>query len=131
MERIINIDGIARNFKASGATPRLYRGVTGRDLLVDFSKLENAKTDENGLLSREVYQIYEDLMYVMAKQGNDALPAGDERKIATFPATPDEWLDTIETLDIYDMLPQIAQMWRLSNLSLIASKKNNVRPLGN
>lgn len=121
MERIIEIDGIGRNFKASGATPRIYRGICGRDLLQDIGKLEA------GEYSIDILQIYEDLAYTMAKQGNDALPDNDERKIPTFPATPDEWLDTIEVLDIYDILPQIAQMWRESNNSTVSAKKNNLK----
>lgn len=121
MERIIVIDGIGRNFKASGATPRVYRGICGRDLLTDLAKLEE------GDYTPDVLQIYEDLAYTMAKQGNDALPPEDERKIATFPSTPDEWLDTIEALDIYDVLPQIAALWRASNMAKVAAKKNNVK----
>lgn len=124
MERIIEIDGIGRNFKASGATPRIYRGITGRDLLQDLVKLDS------GEYSTETLQIYEDLAYTMAKQGNDALPNDDERKISNFPATPDEWLDTIEVLDIYDVLPQIAQLWRTSNEAKVAAKKNSLRPVG-
>lgn len=122
MERIIVIDGIGRNFKSSGATPRIYRGICGRDLLTDLAKLEEGK------YTPEVLQIYEDMAYTMAKQGNDALPDNDERKIATFPSTPDEWLDTIEVLDIYDVLPQIAMLWKASNKTTVESKKNNERP---
>lgn len=121
MERIIEIDGIGRNFKASGATPRIYRGITGRDLLTDIAKLEE------GAYTPEVLEIYEDLAYTMAKQGNDALPYEDERKIASFPSTPDEWLDAIEVLDIYDVLPQIAALWRSSNEAKVAAKKNNLK----
>lgn len=124
MERIIEVDGIGRNFKASGATPRIYRGICGRDLLQDLVKLDS------GEYSPEVLQIYEDLAYTMAKQGNDALPPEDERKIASFPATPDEWLDTIEVLDIYDVLPQIASLWRASNESKVLAKKNNLKQAG-
>lgn len=112
MERYINIDGTERLFKASGATPRLYRGITGRDLMLDLVKLEE------GDYSPEKLQIYEDLAYTMAKQGNDSLPDHEE-----FPKTPDEWLDTIECLDIYDVLPQIAQMWRDSTKPTVESKK--------
>ena len=118
MERFINIDGIGRNFKASGATPRIYRSVCGRDLLTDLARLDADEYSPDKLL------IYEDLAYVMAKQGNDALPDSDERKIKNFPATPDEWLDGIEVLDIYDILPQIAQLWRENQGTTVTAKKN-------
>lgn len=117
MERFIKIDGTPRPFKASGATPRLYRGICGRDLFVDLVKLE---TEE---YSAETLMIYEDLAYTMAKQGNDALPDTDERKIQPFPATPDEWLDGIQMLDIYDVMPQIAAMFRESEKTTVSSKK--------
>lgn len=73
MERLINIDGIGVPFKASGATPRIYRGVTGRDLFTDLAKLENVKT-----FTPELLEVYEDLAYTMRKQGNDAL--GEEKE---------------------------------------------------
>lgn len=118
MERFITIDGIGRNFKASGATPRIYRSVCGRDLLTDLAKLDSGEYTPDLLL------IYEDLAYTMAKQGNDALPDGDDRKIIKFPSSPDEWLDTIEVLDIYDILPQIAQLWRENQGTTVNAKKN-------
>ena len=125
MERFITIDGIGRNFIASGATPRIYRSVCGRDLLTDLAKLDTEEYTPDKLL------IYEDLAYTMAKQGNAALPDGDERKIRSFPATPDEWLDTIEVLDIYEILPQIAQLWRENQDTTVNSKKNSDGLSGN
>lgn len=117
MERFINIDGIPRPFKTSGATPRIYRGICGRDLFIDLVKLETEK------YSADTLMIYEDLAYTMAKQGNDALPDSDERKVTQFPDTPDEWLDGIEALDIYDFMPQIMAMFRESEKTVVSSKK--------
>lgn len=116
MERYIDIGGSEVIFKASGATPRIYRGVCGRDLLTDLIKLDT------GDYTPDVLQIYEDLAYTMAKQGNDTL--GD-KKDNNFPKSPDEWLDTIEALDIYDVLPQIAQLWRTSQKTTVSAKKKN------
>lgn len=124
MVKTIIIDGAGRLFKTSGFTPRIYRAVTGRDLLRDIGKLETIDPDQPTPV--EILTIYEDLAYTMAKQGNDSLPDDDERKITPFPETPDEWLDGIEALSIYDVLPQIAQMWRESNQTLIESKKKGV-----
>lgn len=117
MEKIVYYDGTGHLFKASGFTPRIYRGITGRDLFVDLAKLETQE------YTPEHLEIYEDLGYTMAKQGNDALPDNDDRKITPFPATPDEWLDTIETFSIYDVLPQIAEFWRESEESTAEAKK--------
>lgn len=117
MERYIAIDGTPRLFKASGATPRIYRGITGRDLMRDLAKLDTGEYTPDLLL------IYEDLAYTMAKQGNDELKKTDPEKAIDFPQTPDEWLDTIEVLDVYDVMPQIAQMWRDNTKTTIESKK--------
>ena len=119
MIREIIINGTGHVMKASGATPRIYRGICGRDLLTDIAKLDSGKYTPKTL------QIYEDLAYTMARQGNDALADDDVRKNHEFPLTPDEWLDTIEVMDIYDVLPQIARMWRDSNTATVAAKKNN------
>lgn len=125
MERIINIDGTGRCFKASGATPRVYRGVCGRDLFVDLARLDVEE------YTPDLLEIYEDLAYTMAKQGNEALPDNDERKIEPFPDTPEEWLDGIEVLSIYDILPQIAQLWRESEKQRVISKKKPHQPREN
>lgn len=121
MIREIMIDGTGHVFKASGATPRIYRGICGRDLLQDILKLDS------GEYTPETLQIYEDLAYTMARQGNDSLAEDDERKDHKFPLTPDEWLDTIEVMDIYDVLPQIARMWHDSQGTSVTAKKNKGR----
>ena len=125
MTKTIMIDGVGRLFKTSGFTPRIYRGVTGRDLLRDISRLET-EYDPSKPMPVDLLTIYEDLAYTMAKQGNDELPDDDERKISPFPETPDEWLDGIEVLSIYDVLPQIARMWREQNQTTVESKKKTV-----
>lgn len=139
MERIINIDGTGRCFKASGATPRVYRGVCGRDLMVDLSIIEKHaaaidaeiqaaeaenREPEKIEFTSEILTIYEDLAYTMLKQGNQTLPDGDIHKLQPFPETPDEWLDQLEILDIYVILPQIIRLWRESEKTTVTSKKN-------
>lgn len=145
MERIINIDGTGRCFKASGATPRVYRGVCGRDLMVDLSIIEKHaavveaerqaaeaenREPEKIEFTTEILTIYEDLAYTMLKQGNQTLPDGDARKIMPFPDTPDEWLDGLEILDIYDILPQIIRLWSESERATVSSKKNRAAAAG-
>lgn len=121
MERTIIIDGVGRPFKASGLTPRLYRGLCGRDLFRDIIKLETELQPEDndpGLL-----MIYEDLAYVMAMQGNDALSDNDERKITRFPETPEKWLDGLELFAIADTWPEIARLFYESTGTIVESKK--------
>lgn len=129
MEKTIMVDGVGRLFRTSGLTPRIYRGVCGRDIFQDIAQLELAVG--SGSLSMDSYTIWENLTYTMAKQGNDALPDTDERKIKPFPETPDEWLDGIEILDIWDIFPQCAELWREDNQTIIESKKKTPAAAGN
>ena len=39
------------------------------------------------------------------------------------PSDVDEWLDQFETFDIYAILPQIVDMWKLENKQMSKPKK--------
>lgn len=111
MEKLINIDGRDVKFKATAATIRNYRALFGRDLLQDFQKLQ-ADSTETGTLSVETLTIFENLAYTMAKQADP-----------TVPDSADEWLDGFDMFSIYVVLPQIVELWQLSNLPVSTSKK--------
>lgn len=111
MERTIHIDGKDVPFKATAATIRNYRALFGRDLLVDFKKLE-AEILAEETLSPETLTIFENFAYTMAKQADP-----------TIPDTADEWLDTFNMFSIYLVLPQIVELWKVSELPLSVSKK--------
>ena len=111
MERTIHIDGRDVPFKATAATIRNYRAIFGRDLLLDFKKLQDA-TASGETLSAETLTIFENLAFTMAKQADP-----------TIPDTADEWLDTFDMFSIYLVLPQIVELWKLSELPLSVSKK--------
>lgn len=121
MERTITVDGVGRLFRTSGLTPRIYRGITGRDVFKDIAQLEVGIAQQE--ITPELLMVFEDLSYTLLKQGNDFLPDEDERKIKPFPETPDAWLDTVEIWDIWDVFPSVAMLWREGNLTLVESKK--------
>lgn len=116
MERIIHIDEKAVPFKATASTIRRYRSMFGRDLLLDFQKLQGniAQQTENeaAQLTVESLTIFENLAYIMAKQADPSIPG-----------TPDEWLDGFDMFSIYEVLPQIVELWRVSELPTATSKK--------
>ena len=58
--------------------------------------------------------LFEDISYIMAKHAD---PAG-------VPDTPDEWLDQFGTFSIYQILPEIIELWGLNVQTQIESKKN-------
>ena len=111
MERIISIDGKDVKFKATAATIRNYRARFGRDLLLDFQKLQN-DTTSGETLTTEALTIFENLAFTMAKQADPSIPD-----------TADEWLDGFDMFSIYVVLPQIVELWKLSELPISTSKK--------
>jgi hypothetical protein len=42
----------------------------------------------------------------------------------TIPDTPEEWLEDFNTFSIYQVLPQIIELWGLNIESEVKSKKN-------
>ena len=111
MERTLNIDGKQVPFKATAGTIRRYRAEFGRDLLLDFKKLQEEATAGDSLTATAL-TIFENLAYTMAKQADP-----------TIPNDPDEWLDGFEMFSIYTVLPQLVELWKLSELPTATSKK--------
>lgn len=111
MERTINIDGKDVKFKASAATIRNYRAAFGRDLLRDFQQLQTAAGSGQSLTA-ETLTIFENLAFLMAKQADPEIPD-----------SPEEWLDEFDMFSIYEVLPQIVKLWKLSELPTATSKK--------
>ena len=123
MTRKIEIDGKEVLFKASAAIPRIYRMKFGRDIYRDLSALEKAvgKADEKESdLDLFSLEMFENIAYIMAKH---AAPQ-------EVPDTPEEWLDGFNTFSIYQVLPEIIELWGLNVQSQVESKKNSVRQSG-
>ena len=115
MEKTIKIGEQEVKFKATGATMRIYRQTFQRDILKDMSELSKAHTESS--LSSEALIMFENIAYIMAKQADPAIPD-----------TPDEWLDQFEMFSIYEILPQIIELWGINNISLSENKKKAKRP---
>ena len=116
MIRKIEIDGHEVAFKASAAIPRIYRIRFGRDIYADLAKLEKAiNKNEESASGLDVFslELFENIAYIMAKHADNSIPD-----------TPEDWLDQFSTFSIYQILPQIIELWGLNNQTLIQSKKN-------
>ena len=121
--RNIEIDGVEVPFRASAAVPRLYRMKFGRDIYKDLAELQKnvSEGDEkNSSLSIESLEVFENVAYIMAKH---AAPEG-------VPASPDEWLENFNTFSVYQILPQLIDLWGLNVETQVQSKKNIVRLTG-
>lgn len=125
MEKIMKIGEKDVGFKATALTPRLYRHKIGRDMISDLAKLRSAYTKARKIqpdatedqkreaqLSALDLEIFENASYIMAKQYDNGIPD-----------SPEEWLDEFDTFSIYEILPQILELWQLNNRTTAKPKK--------
>ena len=119
MVRNIEIDGKQVPFKASAAIPRIYRMKFQRDIYKDLRALEKSVGDngeESSNLDMFSLEMFENIAFVMAKHAD-----------AGIPNTPEDWLDGFNTFSIYQVLPQLIELWGLNVQTDIESKKNFAR----
>lgn len=126
MEKTIVVGGNEIKMRASALIPRLYRFKFGRDMISDMRQLqksyqkavnlpEDATEDErtDAQLSALDLTIFENVAYMMAKHADKEIPG-----------TPDEWLDSIDgVFSIYEVLPDILELWGMSNQTTSIPKK--------
>jgi hypothetical protein len=126
MDRTIKIDGKDVKFRATALTPRLYRGFFLRDMVRDMNKLRKAynkaaslgdkATDEEreeAQLSAMDLEIFENAAYIMARHATPDNIA----------PSPDEWLDGFNMFSIYEILPQLLELWALNEAQTSKPKK--------
>jgi len=117
MTKKINIDGKDVMFKASAAIPRIYRLKFHRDIYKDLRDLEKAvdsSSEEQSSLDLFSLEMFENIAFVMAKHADPT----------AVPDSPEEWLDEFNTFSIYQVLPEIIELWGLNVQSEVESKKN-------
>lgn len=117
--RNIDIDGKQVAFKASAAIPRIYRLKFQRDIYKDLRVLEKSIGDEDensSNLDLFSLEMFENIAFVMAKHADPSIPN-----------TPEEWLDSFNTFSIYQVLPQLIELWGLNVKTDVEAKKNFVQ----
>ena len=103
-------------FKSSAAIPRMYRIKFKRDIFKDLTKLEKSykdKGDGSKELEIEDLEIFENVAYIMALHADKSIPS-----------TIDEWLDQFEMFSIYEILPEILELWGSNLFTDVKSRKN-------
>lgn len=116
MKQNIEIDEKQVPFKASAAIPRIYRMKFHRDIYKDLHSLEKSVGDgseENSNLDMFSLEMFENIAYIMAKHADPSISD-----------SPEDWLDSFNTFSIYQVLPQLIQLWGLNTQTEIDSKKN-------
>ena len=119
VKRNIEIDGKEVAFKASAAIPRIYRLKFGRDIYRDLASLEKSVGEnEEGESNLDLFslEMFENIAYVMAKHADPSIPD-----------SPEEWLDEFNTFSIYQILPQLIELWGLNIKTDAEAKKNFVQ----
>lgn len=115
IKRDIEICGKLVPFRSSATVPRLYRAKFKRDIFKDLSKLEQSykdKTEDGEELQIEDLEIFENVAYIMAYHADNSIPA-----------TIEEWLDQFDMFSIYEVLPQILELWGDNMVTEVKAKK--------
>lgn len=115
IKREIEICGKKVAFRSSATIPRLYRAKFKRDIFKDLSKLQLSYTGKREGTEFQIddLEIFENVAYIMAYHADN-----------TIPSTIEQWLDQFEMFSIYEVLPQILELWGDNMQTEIISKKN-------
>ena len=117
----IMIDGQEVGFRASAAVPRMYRIKFGRDIYKDLRSLEKSVgegNEDSSSLDLFSLEMFEDLAWIMARHYDPQ----------SVPDSPDEWLERFNTFSIYQILPELIDLWGL-NVQTEAEAKNGLARL--
>lgn len=124
IKRNIKIDGREVAFRSSATIPRLYRAKFKRDIFKDLSALEKTYSDKsNGEIADipiENLELFENVAYIMAWHADNSIPA-----------TVEEWLEQFDMFSIYEVLPQLLELWGDNVATQVNSKKKLTAVSGN
>ena len=122
LEKTIAIGDKQVKFRSSATIPRLYRAKFKRDIFKDLSRLESSykgNSDDGSSFEIEDLEIFENVAYIMDYHADHSIPA-----------TIEEWLDEFEMFSIYEVLPEILELWGMNLQTEIESKKNFIAVAG-
>jgi len=112
----IEICGNKVPFRASATVPRLYRAKFERDMFKDMQKLtqsfSGSKEDGEGIPIEDL-ELFENVAYIMAYHADH-----------TIPEDINDWLDQFDMFSIYEILPEIIDLWTSNAKTMVESKKN-------
>ena len=136
MTKEIAIGGKQYIFKSTAAIPRMYRLKFNRDIFVDMERLKNnieaseqKQKEEQEKAEREgrtyektsdipidSLEMFENIAYLMNKHGDPSQPSDIN-----------EWLEQFDTFNIYEILPELLELWNLNNKGMSVSKKKDAQ----
>ena len=123
LEKSVKIGDTDVKFRSSASVPRLYRIKFGRDIFKDLSRLEKSYKEKGGeeasAMEIEDLEIFENVAYIMAFHADP-----------TIPKTIDEWLEQFEMFSIYEILPEILELWGTNLITDVEAKKTSKKQPG-
>ena len=123
IQKTVKVGDKEVTFRSSATIPRLYRMKFRRDIFRDLSKLEKSykdRDDGSKELEIEDLEIIENVAYIMAFHADPSIPG-----------TIDEWLDQFDMFSIYEVLPEILELWGSNLFTDVSAKKNVAGQKGN
>ncbi len=115
IKREIEVCGKLVPFRSSATIPRLYRAKFKRDIFKDLARLEKsfkANSEDGESFAIDDLEIFENVAYVMAYHADN-----------TIPDSIDQWLDQFEMFSIYEIMPQLLELWGDNVVTDVAAKK--------
>ena len=123
LEKTVAIGDKQVRFRSSASVPRLYRIKFKRDIFKDLARLEKSLRENGGedgsMMEIDDLEIFENVAYIMAFHADP-----------TIPSTIDEWLEQFEMFSIYQVLPEILDLWGANIFTDVQSKKNLNQAVG-
>ena len=115
IKREIEVCGKLVPFRSSATIPRLYRAKFKRDIFKDLARLEKsfkANSEDGESFAIDDLEIFENVAYVMAYHADN-----------TIPDSIVQWLDQFEMFSIYEIMPQLLELWGDNVVTDVAAKK--------
>lgn len=129
MQKVIEIEeGRSMNFKASAFSPIAYnRLFPGHDFLKDMNNLKEAHDGEQDSFTMEDYEHFVRIAYTFAYQGMAPTPRETQEQKDFLKQYPNawDWIDSFSTFSIYEILPEIIDLW-YKNERTVSKGKNGV-----
>lgn len=134
MQKIIEIEeGRSFNFKASAFSPIMYNKLfPGRDFLKDMKCLKEKNDEEDDSFNMEHYEHFVRVAYTFAYQGLAPTPRKTKEQEEFREKYPDawDWIDSFRTFSIYEILPEIIDLWYTNEKKVAESKNREPAPPG-
>ncbi len=111
LEKTVKVGEVDVKFKSSATIPRLYCIKFKRDIFKDLSKLEKSYKTSEGSFEIENLEIFKNVAYIMAYHADKSIPS-----------SIDNWLEDFEMFSVYEILPEILELWGVNMQTEVESK---------